>query len=118
MGEATLHRWDDLPSDAPMPLITRQRVIGEKLMISRVELKKGFRVESHQHANEQFVVLLSGKVKFTIGQAGSAARRELLAEGGQVLVLPPNVPHAAHALEDTLILDLFSPPSEKTGVDQ
>jgi len=28
------------------------------------------------------------------------------------------VPHSALAEEDTLVLDLFSPPSEKTGVDK
>lgn len=32
--------------------------------------------------------------------------------GGEVLVIPPHVPHSALALEDTIDLDVFSPPRE------
>ena len=47
-----------------MDLITRQRIIGEHMMISRVHLEKGFTVPSHNHANEQFAVVLSGSIRF------------------------------------------------------
>ncbi len=108
----------ELPTDSPMALIDRQRIIAEKMMISRVLLYKGFRVERHSHANEQIGIVLSGRVRFLLGEAGtdSAYEEELVA--GQAIVLPPNVPHGAEAIEETLILDLFSPPSEKTGIDQ
>ena len=115
---ARAHRWDDLPADHPMPLIDRRRIIGRNMMISRVALTKGFVVPTHQHENEQFVVVLAGRARFGIGAEGSKDRRELTLGAGEVLEIPPNVPHSAHALEDTLILDLFSPPSEKTGVDR
>ena len=36
---------------------------------------------------------------------------------GEVVHLPSNVPHSAEALADSLLIDVFSPPSEKTGVD-
>ncbi|MFI4891869.1 MAG: hypothetical protein ACIAQ0_00335 [Phycisphaerales bacterium JB058] len=35
----------DLEADSPMPLIDRQRIIAEHMMVSRVVLHKGFRVE-------------------------------------------------------------------------
>jgi quercetin dioxygenase-like cupin family protein len=39
-------------------------------------------------------------------------------KGGEVLVLPGNVAHSCTALEDSHILDLFSPVSATTGVDR
>ena len=108
----------DLEADSPMPLIDRQRIIAEHMMVSRVVLHKGFRVERHAHENEQIAIVLSGRVKFLLGEANTKTEREELLAGGQAIVLPPNVPHGAEALEETIILDLFSPPSEKTGIDQ
>jgi quercetin dioxygenase-like cupin family protein len=115
---AAVHTWSDLPTDRPMPLIERQRLIGEQMMISRVRLLKGFRVPTHQHANEQFAVVLSGLVRFGLGAEGTPERIERILTGGEVLQLPANVPHSAEALEESILLDLFSPPSETTGVDR
>lgn len=114
---ATVHTWASIKVDRPMDKIDRQRVIGERMMISRVHLREGFVVGEHTHENEQLVVVLSGRCRFWVGQVGGEASQELLLEAGQVLELPANVPHACEALEDTQILDLFSPISEKTGVD-
>lgn len=101
-----------------MPLIDRRRIIGEHLMVSEVLLHKGFSLASHQHANEQFVVVVSGACRFGVGAEGTSEHREMIVRAGQVLVLPPDVPHSCVALEDTHILDLFSPPSAGTGVDR
>lgn len=110
--------WSELPSDAPMELITRKRILGEHLMISRVHLSKGFSLPTHQHANEQFAVVLSGRIRFDLGPANEPGSESVTLEPGQVLVIPSNAPHSAHAIEDCLILDVFSPPSEMTGVDR
>lgn len=117
MSRASVYRWSELATDRPMPLILRQRVIGERVMISRVVLEHGFRVPTHTHENEQMAVVLSGRVRFTIDE-GSAQEAEHVLTGGEVLVLPSNVPHAAEALEETVILDVFSPVSERTGIDR
>jgi quercetin dioxygenase-like cupin family protein len=118
MTKATVVDFADLPSDSPMPLIDRQRIIADKMMVSRVLLHKGFRVERHSHENEQIAVVLSGKVEFLLGEAGTESEYTETLTAGQSIVLPANVPHGAEAIEDTLILDLFSPPSETTGIDQ
>lgn len=113
----TIHRWTDLPQDHPMDLIDRRRIVGDNAMISEVFLHKGFKLATHSHANEQIAMVMSGRVRFTINE-GMPDEDTCELEGGQVIVFQPNVPHAAEALEDTLIYDVFSPPSDTTGVDQ
>jgi quercetin dioxygenase-like cupin family protein len=115
---ATHYKWADQPVDKPMNLLERKRIIGEQMMISHVTLRKGFSVPSHSHMNEQFACIVSGKLKFTLGDPGSPERNEIVVGAGEVLHLPSMLPHAAEAVEDTVVLDLFSPPSERTGIDQ
>jgi quercetin dioxygenase-like cupin family protein len=114
---AAVYHWSERPTDAPMPLLERQRIIGEQAMISRVHLHKGCYVPTHAHANEQFGVILSGRLKFGLGAEGSPERRFQTVGEGEVIHLPANLPHSAEAIEDTIILDIFSPPSERTGID-
>ena len=118
MPEAAVYTWSDLKVDTPMPLLERTRVSGEKMMISRVLLRKGCDVPTHAHENEQFAMVVSGKVRFGLGAPGAPDRRDVIVGAGQVLHLPSNVPHSAFALEETLILDIFSPPSATTGIDR
>ena len=113
---ASVYRWEDMEKDFPMELIERRRIIGENFMVSDVFLHKGFTVPSHQHDNEQMALVLTGKVKFGVGE-GDDYREETLV-GGEVLHLPSNVAHSALALEDSRIFDIFSPVSEKTGIDE
>ena len=103
--------WTGLPVDAPMPLLERRRVIGRQAMISHVTLHRGCQVPSHAHANEQFACVLSGKVRFVLADG------ERVLTGGDVLHLPPHAPHSAEALETAVVLEVFAPPSEATGID-
>jgi quercetin dioxygenase-like cupin family protein len=116
--EAAVYRWADLKPDTPMALLERRRIIGEQAMLSRVLLKKGCSVPTHHHENEQFACVMSGRIRFGLGAVGSPQRREVTLTAGEVVHFPSNVPHSADALEDTLVLDIFSPPSETTGIDR
>lgn len=117
-NRAKSYRWSDMQSDAPMPLVTRRRIIGDQAMVSHLELKQGCVVPSHAHENEQIACILSGKLRFGIGSEGSDEYREIVVGAGEVLHLPANVPHSAEAIEDTVVLDVFSPPSATTGIDR
>jgi quercetin dioxygenase-like cupin family protein len=114
---ATHYAWTKLVPDHPMAMLERRRVIGENAMISRVLLHKGCVVPTHAHENEQIACVLSGRLRFGLGADGSPQRREVVVAAGEVLHLPANVPHSAEAIEETVVLDVFSPPSEKTGID-
>jgi len=101
-----------------MPLLERQRIVGEQMMVSRVLLRAGCDVPTHAHGNEQFAIIVSGRIRFGLGVVDSPERREVELVGGQVLQLPAWVPHSALAIEDTVVLDMFSPPSATTGIDR
>jgi quercetin dioxygenase-like cupin family protein len=116
--DATRYRWDDLPEDHPLDRLDRRRIIGEKLMISDVFLRQGCHVPTHAHENEQFALVVSGRLRFGIGSEDSPDRYETIVESGEVMYFPSNVPHSATADQDTRILDVFAPPSETTGVDR
>jgi quercetin dioxygenase-like cupin family protein len=98
------HRWKDLELEELNPLLGRQLVVGQHLMLARVLLKKGCIVPMHHHENEQLTYVLEGALKFWIDN------REIVVAGGEVLCIPPHVPHKAEALEDTVDLDVFYPP--------
>ena len=114
---ATRHRWDDLVTDSPMPDLVRRRIVGDRMMISEILLHAGCDVPEHAHENEQFAIVVRGRIRFRVGRGGGDEREEMILGGGEVLHLPSNVPHAAHAIEETLVLDVFAPPSEATGID-
>lgn len=115
-GGATAHAWRDLTPDHPLPLVERRRVHGERMTVARIELKRGFRIDTHAHDEEQITVVESGRLRFRLG-AGEAESIRVVA-AGELLVLPPGTPHGAEAIEDTVVLDLYSPPARETGLDR
>jgi quercetin dioxygenase-like cupin family protein len=104
-----LIRWDAVPKERLNPLLDRRLISGKRAMLAQVFLQRGCVVPRHAHENEQFTYILSGALKFWIGEDESDMR---IVRAGEVLHIPSNVPHKAEALEDTLDLDVFSPPRE------
>jgi quercetin dioxygenase-like cupin family protein len=43
---------------------------------------------------------------------GAEGEQEVTVRSGEVLTIPPNLPHSAEALEDTLDVDIFDPPRQ------
>ena len=104
----------DHPIESVNPLFDRQLVTGERTMLARIVLRKGCIVPLHSHENEQIAYVLEGALKFRI------QGREIIVRAGEVLVIPSHVPHSAEALEDTIDLDIFTPPRADwlQGTDQ
>ena len=99
-------RWKDIEVEQLSSLIGRQFVVGKDVMVARVLLKKGANVPLHHHHNEQITYILEGALEFLIGD------ERIVVRAGEVLCIPPNVPHEANALEDTVDLDIFNPPRQ------
>jgi quercetin dioxygenase-like cupin family protein len=104
-----LTRWDDLPRERVTEMLDRKLIWGDRIMLAHVFLKKGCIVPRHSHDNEQFTYILDGALRFWIGDDEA---EEIVVRAGEVLWLPSNVPHKAEALEDTLDMDVFSPPRQ------
>ena len=105
----THYRWDDMPKEAVSETLDRRLITGDRMMLAHVYLKKGCIVPRHSHENEQITYILEGGLRFWIG-ADEAQVIEVHA--GEVLHIPSGVPHKAEALEDTLDVDIFSPPRQ------
>ena len=95
--------WSKVELEDLNPLLQRQMVVGQELMLARVLLKKGCIVPLHSHHNEQLTYILEGALKFWIDG------REIVVNAGECLCIPSNIPHKAEALVDTIDLDVFNP---------
>ena len=100
-------RWEDLPREPVTDQIARKVITGDRMMIAQVFLARGAVVPTHRHENEQSTYILEGALHFWIGEEGE---EEVVVRAGEVLHIPSGVPHRARALEDTLDVDVFSPP--------
>ena len=105
----TRYNWEELPLEELNPMIGRRLVTGERMMIAHVYLQAGAIVPRHEHDNEQLTYILEGALRFWIGDEQA---EPFLVSAGEVLVIPPNVPHKAEAVEDTLDVDIFCPPRQ------
>jgi quercetin dioxygenase-like cupin family protein len=96
--------WHTVELEDLNPLFQRQFVVGQEIMVARVLMKKGCIVPMHSHHNEQFTYILEGALKFWVDG------KEIVVHAGEVLTIPPHMPHKAEAMEDTVDLDIFNPP--------
>jgi quercetin dioxygenase-like cupin family protein len=96
--------WNRVEREVLTPLFERQLIVGQNVMLARILLRKGCVVPMHSHINEQLSTIIDGALKFLIGG------KEIIVRSGEVLTIPPSMPHEAVALEDTLAIDVFSPP--------
>ena len=103
------YRWNELPQEPLRGTISRRVVTGERMMIAHVYLKKNDDVPRHSHENEQLTYILEGGLRFWIGPDES---KVIDVMAGEVLQIPSHVQHKAEALEDTLDVDIFSPPRQ------
>jgi quercetin dioxygenase-like cupin family protein len=104
---ATHYRWDDIPKEQLKPDLHRRLIPAERMTIGHVYLDKGCVVPLHSHENEQLTYILEGTLRFWLGDDDAEV---VDVHEGEVLHIPAHVPHRAEALEDTLAVDVFSPP--------
>ena len=107
--EYSFYRWDSMKKERVSDMLERRLITGDRMMLAHVYLKKGCIVPKHSHENEQLTYILEGALKFWIGEDGS---EEVTVRAGEVLLIPSNLPHKAEALEETLDVDVFSPPRQ------
>ncbi len=111
MGQphVTRYKWDDMPKEQLTDSLARRLITGDRMMLAHVYMKKGCVIPRHSHENEQLTYILEGALCFYIGED---EKEEVIVRAGEVLHIPSNIPHKAVALEDTLDVDIFSPPRQ------
>jgi quercetin dioxygenase-like cupin family protein len=80
-------------------------VVGQGMLCSFVTFAPHTEAPRHTHSEEQMVIVLDGEIQFDLDGDVRTIRR------GDVVVIPPWVPHGAWTLEGGCReLDVFSPP--------
>lgn len=91
-----------------MPGVVRRTLVsGDRLTLCEFTVREGAVVPLHTHEHEQVGYVVQGRLRFEI--AGET--RDLAAGDGYLV--PGNVPHAVTALEESVAIDIFSPPREE-----
>ena len=98
-----LYNWDHIAEEQLNPLFSRKAIHGEKMTVALIHLRKGSVVPLHQHSHEQASIVQSGRIRFVV------AGEEAWLQAGDIILTPPDAPHTVEALEESLVLDLFSP---------
>lgn len=84
-------------------LIYRKHMHGLRVTIAQFKLLKGSVVKPHSHAHEQVSIVIKGRLRFTVNN------EVYIAEPGDIVHIPPNAMHSVEALEDSLVIDVYSP---------
>ena len=101
--------WDTIELETVNPHMRRRIVTGERMTVARIYFNDGFLVPLHSHENEQITQVISGVLRFTFGDEHG----ETIDVGpGDVVVIPPHVPHQALCIGEVEEMDMWSPRRE------
>ena len=87
-------------------VIVRILTDGDEITLVEVDLEAGSVVPMHTHVNEQTGTLISGRMKFEIGD------ETFEVTPGDAWMIPSNVPHEVTTIEKSFVIEAFSPPRE------
>ena len=82
-------------------------VYGDKTLMVEIHLKKGATPPRHTHPHEQTGYLIKGRIHFSMGD------EEYDARPGDSWCVPSGVEHSTTVLEDTVVIEVFSPVREE-----
>jgi quercetin dioxygenase-like cupin family protein len=99
------------PADAPQVEMFQglhRRTMGttDEVMLCEFFVERGTEVTPHSHLNDQVGYLVYGQLDYTIG-----GERRLMQQGDS-WAIPGGVLHSAVAVQNSLIVEVFSPPRE------
>lgn len=102
--------FGDLDAAEPLPGFFVRRIDGEEIAVQEVRLNAGHGSDfAHAHPHEQFLLMVEGRLRLSLGEGDAAVERELTA--GDVLHLPGGLRHGRiWAVENCRFVDVFGPP--------
>ncbi len=90
-----------------MPGYRGRLIHGENMTLTYWDVDQGAEVPEHEHLHEQIMHVLEGRFEFTVGGD------KQIYEDGELVVIPPGVPHSGKALTPCRLMDVFSPVREE-----
>tara|TARA_R110002020_G_scaffold136630_18_gene304827 strand:- start:7540 stop:7917 length:378 start_codon:yes stop_codon:yes gene_type:complete len=108
MALTKVYGWDRLPREQVREGVSRTAFRGDNALMVMNWLEPGMEKKPHSHPFEQLAYVVSGRVRFEIGD-------DVVEVGaGQVVRIPPDVVHCGEAVGDevALNLDVFAPARE------
>lgn len=96
----------DLSAKSLSDLAVRRTISGENLMLTRYEVMAGAEFGVHRHPEEQMGYVIRGRIEFFVGEP----ERRYVFESGTFFHFGSNEPHRSRVLENSLVIDVFSPP--------
>ena len=114
MAPMGLHNWDAIEEEQINPRFRRKVIHTQNMTIARIQLQKHAVVPEHSHVHEQVTMVERGALKFLLDGD------EQIVRGGEALAIAPHVKHSVEALEDSQVMDVFSPARDdwRAGNDQ
>lgn len=101
--------WDSVPVEELGGGVSRQMIVGERLMVCRLRFAPQVVTQAHDHPHEQVTLVERGRVRFILG-TGDGGTEERIAQAGDVLHFPSGVWHGATMLdEEVVLIDIFTP---------
>lgn len=107
--KATHVDFNTIPPERMRGNITRRFANTDKTMLAEVRMTAGDIVPAHRHHNEQFTYVISGLMKFFLGEDSEEIQ---LVGPGQMLTIPGGLLHKVEILKDTFEIDVFNPPRQ------
>jgi signal transduction histidine kinase len=105
--EIRKYSWGTVEKQKIADRLSLQKIFGEKGTLARYSARRGDAAARHSHLSEEYMCVTSGALKYLFDD------REVVVGVGEVLVVPPNVPHAIVALQDdTGSVGFFTPVRE------
>ncbi|MGY8945550.1 MAG: cupin domain-containing protein [Flavobacteriales bacterium] len=98
---------EELEQREIFPGIKGRFVHGEKISWVFWDVEKGSTVNEHHHFNEQIMHVVKGSFEFILNGKCKVYT------GGDVVVIPSNIPHSGIALTNCKLMDVFSPAREE-----
>jgi quercetin dioxygenase-like cupin family protein len=108
MTSTRVYGWSNLPREKVRDGVSRTAFRGDNALMVMNWLEPGMEKKPHSHPFEQLAYVVSGRVRFEIGD-------DVVEVGaGQVVRIPPDVVHCGEAIGDevALNLDVFAPVRE------
>ena len=101
-----LYNWDDVAVNQSDSGITRQLITFENMMLAQIFIPRGISFPAHRISSEQLTLYVKGRAVYQSGDS------KIEASEGSIVHIPAGTVHNDQVLEDTIVLDVFSPPRQ------